>query len=264
MAFGSQQRCLYHMQSAINGNQSRIMSTPAPTSQPTPAGFAAGTLVHTQSGLLPIEQIQVGDFVLSKHESGEGEREYQRVTRTFVHENQPAITIGYGGLQKNELISFRWLMTTPDHPFWVQGRGWVTAEKLKLTYPKLHLFELLEDENPQYVGRRRLFKTGTPDLAWCPNSEKVSSLQEQGWQFHVPSAQRLGQGYDFIDNERLRNGGRVKPEDLYTATVYNIEVEDFPTYYVGEAGVWVAAANSAASQKHTEAAAAKTAKLKAV
>ncbi|MCE1182175.1 MAG: HINT domain-containing protein, partial [Rhodocyclales bacterium] len=239
------------------------MSTPAPTSQPTPAGFAAGTLVHTQSGLVPIERIQVGDFVLSKHESGEGEREYKRVTRTFAHENRPVITISHGGRQTGGAVLFRYLLTTPEQPFWVLGKSWVVAEKLKLTYPKLHLFELLKDENSQYTSRSKLFKTETPDIAWWPGDDKVSSLREKGWRFHIPSAQRLDQGYDFIDNERLRNGGRVKPEDLDTATVYNIEVEDFPTYYVGEAGVWVAAANSAASQKHTEAAAAKAAKLKA-
>ena len=34
-------------------------------------GFVAGTLVHTDKGLVPIEQIKVGDMVLSKHENGE-------------------------------------------------------------------------------------------------------------------------------------------------------------------------------------------------
>ncbi|MCL2076530.1 MAG: Hint domain-containing protein [Betaproteobacteria bacterium] len=33
--------------------------------------FIAGTLVHTREGLVPIEQIKVGDWVLSKPESGE-------------------------------------------------------------------------------------------------------------------------------------------------------------------------------------------------
>lgn len=36
----------------------------------TISGFVAGTLVHTDKGLVPIEQIKVGDMVLSKHQSG--------------------------------------------------------------------------------------------------------------------------------------------------------------------------------------------------
>ncbi|GAB6140812.1 hypothetical protein JCM14076_15410 [Methylosoma difficile] len=50
--------------------------------------FVAGTLVHTQAGLKPIEQIQMGDYVLSKPESGDGELSYQRVTRTYEYEDR--------------------------------------------------------------------------------------------------------------------------------------------------------------------------------
>jgi len=35
----------------------------------------------------------VGDWVLSKHESGEGEREYKRVTQTFKHEDREVMMI---------------------------------------------------------------------------------------------------------------------------------------------------------------------------
>ncbi|MBL0231797.1 MAG: Hint domain-containing protein [Moraxellaceae bacterium] len=49
----------------------------------TTSGFVAGTLVHTDKGLVPIEQLKVGDMVLSKHESGEGEQAYKRVVKTF-------------------------------------------------------------------------------------------------------------------------------------------------------------------------------------
>ncbi|HNE92343.1 MAG TPA: Hint domain-containing protein, partial [Agitococcus sp.] len=49
----------------------------------TISGFVAGTLVHTDKGLVPIEQLQVGDMVLSKHESGQGEKAYKRVISTF-------------------------------------------------------------------------------------------------------------------------------------------------------------------------------------
>ena len=51
------------------------------------SGFVAGTLIHTQTGLKPIEQIQVGDFVLSKSENS-SEQAYKRVTQTFVCEAQ--------------------------------------------------------------------------------------------------------------------------------------------------------------------------------
>jgi hypothetical protein len=51
-------------------------------------GFVAGTLVHTDKGLVPIEQIKVGDMVLSKPESGEGELAYKPVVNTFVHEDK--------------------------------------------------------------------------------------------------------------------------------------------------------------------------------
>lgn len=35
-------------------------------------GFVAGTLVHTKSGLVPIEQLKVGDLVLSQPDEGGG------------------------------------------------------------------------------------------------------------------------------------------------------------------------------------------------
>jgi len=43
----------------------------------------AGTLVHAGTGLVPIEQTQVGDLVLSRHES-QGERAYRRVIDVVV------------------------------------------------------------------------------------------------------------------------------------------------------------------------------------
>ena len=38
------------------------------------SGFVAGTLVHTNKGLVPIQNLKVGDLVLSKHENGESEK----------------------------------------------------------------------------------------------------------------------------------------------------------------------------------------------
>jgi hypothetical protein len=47
--------------------------------------FVAGTVVWTDKGQVRIEEIKVGDFVLSKHDSGTGEQAYKRVLDTIAH-----------------------------------------------------------------------------------------------------------------------------------------------------------------------------------
>lgn len=60
------------------------------TNQNAVGCFVAGTLVHTRDGLRPIEQIQVGDYVLSKPEDGNGETAYKRVVNTFEFADKEA------------------------------------------------------------------------------------------------------------------------------------------------------------------------------
>ena len=66
--------------------------------------FAAGTLVHTKEGLKPIEEIRVGDWVMSQPEGcdmsqrrvrPEEEYTYRQVTRTFAHDPQPILEVTY-------------------------------------------------------------------------------------------------------------------------------------------------------------------------
>ena len=51
------------------------------------SGFTAGTLVHTEKGLVPIEQLKIGDKVLSKLADGSGELIYKSVKNTRVTES---------------------------------------------------------------------------------------------------------------------------------------------------------------------------------
>lgn len=49
------------------------------------SGFVAGTLIHTDKGLVPIEQLEIGDMVLSRDEHNpDGELAYKKVLNTFV------------------------------------------------------------------------------------------------------------------------------------------------------------------------------------
>lgn len=55
-------------------------------------GFVSGTLIHTDKGLVPIQELKVGDMVLSRDEHNpDGALAYKRVLNTFVSSSQQKI-----------------------------------------------------------------------------------------------------------------------------------------------------------------------------
>ena len=122
------------------------------------ACFVAGTLVHTKEGLRPIEEIKVGDYVLSKPESGVGELSYQRVTRTFVHENQEVWALHY--LSREILSSGKreggLLVATENHPIWqVYAYSSLFSSHIKPSKPSqrwMSVYEHFEETAEGYGG----------------------------------------------------------------------------------------------------------------
>lgn len=141
-----------------------------------------------------------------------------------------------GGLQADGADHYCFLALTHEHPIWVQGKGWKEVRKIKATFPPTNL-ELLTSENPKVASNIRLFKTDQPDIAWHPLMSKAEYLAGIGKRVHVPSMQVVETDV-FIGIDEVRRAKRAKPEHLYATTVYNLEVEEFHTYYVGEPGVW--------------------------
>ena len=132
-------------------------------------------MVVTAAGLVAIETIQPGDVVLAADEET-GEYAYKEVVRTFVNTTEEIthVTISNSeGVQ--EVID-----STPQHPFYVEGKGWVEASAL-------------------HAGMTIWFANGTKGTV-----------------------------------EDISNEGLEEP-----VTVYNFEVADFHTYFVGECGVLV-------------------------
>jgi len=84
--------------------------------------FAEGTLVYTESGLKPIEQIHVGENVWTINEET-FEKELKEVTQTFAVNRINIYEIVVG----NEKIT-----CTYDHKFYVYGRGWTECQNLKI------------------------------------------------------------------------------------------------------------------------------------
>jgi Pretoxin HINT domain len=83
--------------------------------------FVAGTEIQTLDGTRNIEDIQVGDWVLSDDPNTVGEIEYKQVLNTFVKETSNLVDIYIDGEK---------ITTTEEHPFWVPDVGWVAAKDL--------------------------------------------------------------------------------------------------------------------------------------
>ncbi|MNO24961.1 tRNA(Glu)-specific nuclease WapA precursor [compost metagenome] len=85
--------------------------------------FIAGTKVQTDEGEKNIEDIEVGDKVLSKDENNsDGELAYKEVTGLYRNQRDDIIKLYVG----EQIIE-----TTNNHPFWVEEKGWVFADELQ-------------------------------------------------------------------------------------------------------------------------------------
>jgi hypothetical protein len=83
--------------------------------------FAAGTLVWTQDGKRPIEQLQYGDQVLTRN-TASGVLGFQPVVTSYHNPPNATFRIDLG----QETI-----VATGIHRFWKAGVGWVMARELK-------------------------------------------------------------------------------------------------------------------------------------
>ncbi len=76
--------------------------------------FVAGTLVDTEDGLRPIEEIKIGDLVLSRNPET-GATAYKEVTAIIPRHDRIIWTVGLSG-ENGASENFE---TTDEHPWWV-------------------------------------------------------------------------------------------------------------------------------------------------
>jgi RHS repeat-associated protein len=98
-----------------------------PKPKPLPLCFAAGTPVWTESGMVAIEDVAVGDRVWAT-EPKEGTQSLRSVTTTFVSRDRPVVEVAFTG-ESNHRSTVR---ATPEHPFWVEQRGWLPVGDLQV------------------------------------------------------------------------------------------------------------------------------------
>ncbi|MCP4986708.1 MAG: hypothetical protein GY928_11825 [Colwellia sp.] len=97
--------------------------------------FTGDTLVHTEQGLVPIQDIKIGDKVHAFAEWGTegalGEKSQHRIDAvTDIITNTKEYQLVQLTLNSGEVIE-----TTDQHPFYILGRGWVEAEDLQIGQP---------------------------------------------------------------------------------------------------------------------------------
>jgi RHS repeat-associated protein len=87
--------------------------------------FVAGTLIDTEDGLRPIEDIKVGDLVWAQDEDT-GEIALKAVTDLVRPQAREIYTVEVDS--ENAVSSI--IGTTDDHPWWVVGQGWLRTDEL--------------------------------------------------------------------------------------------------------------------------------------
>ena len=92
--------------------------------------LAAGSKIWTDMGVKPIEEVLVGDMVLSQNPET-GELAYKPVLRFTIRPASQLMTLDVGGQQ---------ITTSKGHLFWVAGEGWVIARDIP-SGAELHALE---------------------------------------------------------------------------------------------------------------------------
>ena len=210
-----------------------------------PNGFVAGTLVHTDKGLIPIEQLKFGDVVLSKSENNpNGALSYQRITKIHRFEDKTIYMVRFVEFPSDDSVVHSGIICTPNHPFWMADVGWIRADTL-------------------CVGDEITLSNGNKVLVHEWSS--VLSTAEKGVGWAAEGLEGIGEinawtGYliDLKDGQLNTDFNKEALETVYAAeytendeymwkhddrlmltAVYNINVENIHTYFVGELGVWV-------------------------
>ncbi|MGB2786571.1 hypothetical protein [Psychrobacter sp.] len=250
-------------------------------------GFVAGTLIHTDKGLVPIQDIKVGDMVLSKSGWGTDES-YKSVINTFCSQEQREVyALRYidNYIEPDIEDYFEPVMNLPDMkpskinieilventPVWVDGEedfeiseGWRLAREMTghekvifkggqeaggiisinylLKTPVDNVFYL--DSRGDYIPiiidiRNKKIKIYYIAHIVLEAYKNIFEADE-----HPPLADNIIIGdlnkHDILNEviDLVRAPDRSYSA-LFTAEVFNIEVTDTHTYFVGEKGVLV-------------------------
>ena len=200
------------------------------------AGFVSGTLVHAREGLIAIEKLKVGDWVLSAPQVSHGVPAYKRVVKVAEHHDQVIISVRCRVPDKANpgKVSYKRVTGAIAHFFWTDEEGWTPAVKLGGSYSGPCRVRLADGASTDLDGRVFVYATDQLNIGWIASNGKHG----EGWLFDFNTGQ-------FVTKDDVPYDAKqwcVTDEDMwrgFRTTVYSIEVEDHHTYFVGAHGLWV-------------------------
>ncbi|MGH1350108.1 MAG: polymorphic toxin-type HINT domain-containing protein [Methyloligellaceae bacterium] len=152
--------------------------------------FVAGTLIWTSKGMKPIEEIKVGDLVVSRDEHTK-QTVFKPVVELFRRNSDHILHLTL----EHQNGSSEIFQTTKDHPFYVPGEGFIKAGDLKI------------------------------------GQAIVSGIGVENEYLHLASTSNKGQSSVLrVSSMKVENKQKK---------VYNFEVADTHTYFVGKTRAWV-------------------------
>ena len=261
----------------------------------TDSGFVAGTLIHTDKGLVPIQELKIGDKVLSKDESGEGELVYKPVIRTIKSATKQKIITPVEGIYCTDNHPFWTHVSDEEKPRWVAAKFIRSNDIVNYIFPERgHQGEILdisgryheEVYDPYQIGGKYVIATSDPKVGLymhsCQdkhadpgeidigvidfrNGEAVEVFTNDdnsllGRDLHSEDgSEPYAKFHKFLDKDNPENRVEIEyysklvaayrvpdwendsraTSNAFTDYVYNIEVADTHTYFVGKKGIWV-------------------------
>lgn len=234
--------------------------------------FPAGTRVVTDKGLVPIQDIKVGDMVLSRPERGGKEvpTEYKRVSRAFCAGEDLIYRLVYVDNDEGETyesasgkkLKVKVLFVSENHPVWVENKKeWIPVCELKnyentlssldsnKAYTLLSAYPVLKvDKHHVEANKNGLLdlssvgfcyqnKNSANDMITVNTSDGLKAYTIPDWN----SEYDFENSYAGVPQEEIDhlNSLDLSRNGILSTTVYNLEVEESHTYFVGEDGIWV-------------------------
>lgn len=197
------------------------------------SGFVAGTLVHTDKGLVPIEQIKIGDFVLSKPDNDpKAPNTYKRVVSAFKSEEKKMLNpltivnavsadnwdeYPEGSIEESFLVA-------EDHPIWIDRVGSADEEYSFVLKTTITSNDQMGWKLASFLRSGSELKLIDGELATCViDCTRELKTTDIDWLFYIT---RRGSNEPSI----VWDSSDTKIKSYYAADVLMFEDEEYENY----------------------------------